>query len=189
MSEYDWLVAAMWVAWLVYWRLAARGVKAAQRKESSASRAAFVVPVIVAVVLLFPQMLPGGFLCGRFLPAGTVLTIFGTAVVAAGLAFSVWARVHLGRNWSGTVTLKQDHELIRSGPYRFVRHPIYTGLLFAFAGTAVVRGEWRGLLAVAFFLAAVWRKSRLEERWLGELFGDAYARYRAEVAALIPWLL
>ena len=72
-------------------------------------------------------------------------------MVAAGLAFAVWARVYLGRNWSGTVTVKQDHELIRSGPYGFVRHPIYTGLLLAMLGTAIAIGEWRGLVAFALF--------------------------------------
>ena len=90
----------------------------------------------------------------------------GVAAVAAGLAFTVWARICLGRNWSGTVTLKQDHELVRTGPYRFVRHPIYTGLLVAIAGSAVVRGEWRAALALVIAFAALWRKLRLEERWL-----------------------
>ena len=95
----------------------------------------------------------------------------------------------LGRNWSGVVTVKQDHELIRSGPYRYVRHPIYTGLLIAFAGSAIARGEWRGILALAIVFAALWRKLRLEERWMIETFGDAYLRYRAEVRALIPFVL
>jgi len=91
-------------------------------------------------------------------------------IVAAGLGFTVWARIHLGRNWSGTVTLKQGHEFVRSGPYRYVRHPIYTGLLAAFAGSALARGELRGIVAVAIAFAALWRKLKLEERWLGEAF-------------------
>ena len=95
----------------------------------------------------------------------------------------------LGRNWSGIVTVKQDHELVRSGPYRWVRHPIYTGLLIAFVGTAISRGEWRGVLAVLIVFAALWRKLQLEERWMIETFGDAYLRYRAEVRALIPFVL
>ena len=77
----------------------------------------------------------------------------------------------------------------RSGPYRLVRHPIYTGLLLAFLGTAIAIGQWRGVLALLIVFVALWRKLRLEERWLGEIFGEAYARYRAEVAALIPFLL
>ncbi len=87
------------------------------------------------------------------------------------------------------MTLKQEHELIRSGPYRLVRHPIYTGLLLGFIGTAMARDEWRGWLAVLIAFAALWRKLRLEERWLTEQFGESYRQYRAKVAALLPFVL
>jgi protein-S-isoprenylcysteine O-methyltransferase Ste14 len=110
----------------------------------------------------------------------------GVAMLLAGLAFSVWARRWLGRNWSGIVTLKQDHELVRGGPYRFARHPIYTGILVGFAGSALARNEWRGVLAVVIGYAALWRKLKLEERWMIERFGDAYRKFQAEVPALIP---
>ena len=86
------------------------------------------------------------------------------------------------------MTVKQEHELIRGGPYAQVRHPIYTGLLLAFIGTAIVRGEWRGVLAVLIVFAALWRKLRLEERWMTETFGDEYRRYRERTAALIPFI-
>ena len=109
-------------------------------------------------------------------------------MLAAGIAFAVWARHYLGRNWSGTVTVKQDHELIRSGPYRLVRHPIYTGLLLAILGTAVAFGEWRGLLAFALLTGSLLLKLRVEERFMGESFPNEYARYRAEVPALIPFV-
>ena len=101
----------------------------------------------------------------------------------------MWARVHLGRNWSGIVTVKEGHELITGGPYAIVRHPIYTGLLLAFIGSALARGEWRGVLAVAVVLAALWRKLGLEERWMREQFGSAYQAYSQRVAALVPFLL
>ena len=84
------------------------------------------------------------------------------------------------------VTLKQDHELIRSGPYRWVRHPIYTGLLLAILGSAIALGEWRGLIALVLVAAAVLRRIAIEERFLTQQFGAAYARYRAEVPALVP---
>ena len=106
--------------------------------------------------------------------------------IPAGIAFAVWARQYLGRNWSGTVTVKQDHELIRTGPYRLVRHPIYTGLLLAILGTAVAFGEWRGLLAFALLTGSLLLKLRVEERFMSESFPEPYARYRAEVPALIP---
>ena len=86
------------------------------------------------------------------------------------------------------MTVKQQHELIRGGPYAYVRHPIYSGLLLAFIGTAIVRGEWRAVLAVLIAFAALWRKLRLEERWMIETFGDQYRRYRERTAALIPFI-
>jgi protein-S-isoprenylcysteine O-methyltransferase Ste14 len=186
---YAYLIPALWVAWCVYWWILARDVKPTRRKESIASRAGHIIPLVFTVMLLALPTLPGGFLSGRILPATRFVFFTGAAFVVAGLAFSVWARAHLGRNWSGVVTLKTDHELIRSGPYRFVRHPIYAGLLVAIVGSAIVRGEWRGVVAVAIAIVALWRKLRLEERWLGETFGDQYAKYRAEVSALIPLVL
>jgi protein-S-isoprenylcysteine O-methyltransferase Ste14 len=183
------LIGVLWVAWLAYWFVAARSAKQSSRVESPLSRAGHLLPLAFAAWLLWADHAPGGFLSGRMLPDTPATFWCGFAVTAFGLGFSVWARRMLGRNWSGIVTVKQDHELIRSGPYRFVRHPIYTGLLIAFAGSAIARGEWRGLLAVAIAFAALWRKLKLEERWMIETFGDAYVRYRAEVRALIPFVL
>jgi protein-S-isoprenylcysteine O-methyltransferase Ste14 len=183
------LVPGLWVAWVIVWWLWSRDVKPVRRRESAASRATHVVPLALAAFLLASRKPPGGLLDGRFLPAGSAAYWSGVALLVLGLAFSVWARAYLGRNWSGVVTLKEDHELIRSGPYRYVRHPIYSGLLLALLGTAIVRGDWLALLAVAIALGALWHKLRLEERWLGEMFGEDYARYQAEVAALIPFVL
>lgn len=182
------LIPALWLVWCLYWLFAARNVKSERRQESPGSRAAHLLPVVAAALLLWLTTLPGGFLCGRFLPPAPWIFAVGAALVALGIAFSIWARAHLGRNWSGTVTLKENHELIRSGPYAMVRHPIYTGLLLAFTGSAIALGEWRGVLAVAIVYASLWRKLRLEERWMLETFGAAYERYRAEVPALIPGL-
>lgn len=187
---YEYVIRFLLLAWAVYWLLSASKVKATAREESIASSAAHLVPMFVAILLLFaPSSLPWGFLGERMLPGGPATHWIGAAVVAAGLAFTVWARVHLGKNWSGTVTVKSDHELIRSGPYRFVRHPIYSGALLAVAGTAIARGEWRGLLAVLILFATLWWKLQLEERWMGEAFGEDYAKYRSEVSALIPFVI
>jgi protein-S-isoprenylcysteine O-methyltransferase Ste14 len=190
-AVYDSLIPALWFSWLAYWGIAARGVKSAARIESVASRMAHVVPLVIAGVLTGISQFPGGWLTVRFIPLEWGLTChwLGAAMVAAGLAFSVWARVHIGRNWSGMVTVKAEHELIRSGPYGWVRHPIYSGLLIAFVGSAIARGEWRGVIAVALVFVAFWRKLRVEERWMTEVFGDSYLRYREQVRALIPCLL
>ena len=183
---YPSLIPVLWLAWLVYWAIAARDAKTTQRVESAASRASHIVPLMIAGWLLGTRSAPGGFLAGQIVSPGAATDAVAVLLVAAGLAFAVWARVCLGRNWSGIVTLKQDHELVRSGPYRFVRHPIYTGLLLALLGSALARNEWRALLAVALAWLAFWRKLQVEEGLMIEQFGDAYARYRAEVPALVP---
>lgn len=183
------MIFLLWIVWGIYWLAVSHKVKAAARRESPLSRAGHVLPLLIAALLLALPSLPYGFLMGRVFPMTVFSYWTGAVVTFAGLAFSVWARVHLGRNWSGIVTLKQEHELIRSGPYRLVRNPIYTGLLLAFIGTAIARDEWRGWLAVLIAFAALWRKLRLEERWLTERFGDAYRSYREQVAAIIPFLL
>jgi len=184
------LIAGLWLMWMAYWRISAADVKVAQRRESPGSRAAHLVPLLIAAVLLAIRTYPGGgWLFQRFLPASDTNFWIGALLTAIGVAFSGWARARLGRNWSATVTVKQDHELIRGGPYALVRHPIYTGMLLALLGTAIVIGQWRGLLALLIAFAALWRKLRLEERYMSETFGDSYQRYRAHTRALIPYLL
>ena len=187
---YKYVIPFLWLACSVYWLLSASKVKTTASEESIASRAAHLVPMTVAILLLFaPRSLPWGVLGERMFPGGPATHWIGAAVVAVGLAFAAWARARLGKNWSGTVTLKSDHELIRSGPYRLVRHPIYSGGLLAMAGTVVARGEWRGLLAVLIMFAGMWWKLQREERWMGEAFGQDYAKYRSEVYALIPFVI
>jgi protein-S-isoprenylcysteine O-methyltransferase Ste14 len=186
---YRYLFHAMWLGWVGYWWAASFNVKTAARRESLQSRLSHIVPLTLAFVLLFPESSPIQALGGRFLPVAVWPFWVGAALTLTGLLFTVWARVHLGRNWSGTVTVKQDHDLITGGPYKFVRHPIYTGLLLALIGFALARGEWRGVVAVALAAGSFWRKLRIEERWMREQFGDAYEDYRRRVAALIPFVL
>ncbi|HEY5020018.1 MAG TPA: isoprenylcysteine carboxylmethyltransferase family protein [Steroidobacteraceae bacterium] len=187
---HSYLIPGLWLAWFAYWRICAADVKVARRHESAGSRAAHLVPLLITAVLLVIRTDPdGGWLFRRFLPPSTANFWIGALLTAIGVAFSCWARAHLGRNWSATVTVKQDHELIRSGPYALVRHPIYTGMLLGLLGTAIAIGQWRGVLALLIAFAALWRKLRLEERWMSETFGDSYQRYRAHTAALIPYLL
>jgi protein-S-isoprenylcysteine O-methyltransferase Ste14 len=187
---YHYLIPVLWLAWIAYWRISAADVKPAQRQESPGSRAAHMLPLLVGAVLLWIRGDPeDGWLFHRIFPRSATLFWVGAAITAAALGFSAWARMHLGRNWSATVTVKQDHELIRTGPYAIVRHPIYTGVLFGFIGTALAIGQWRGVLAVVIVFAAFWRKLRLEERWMSETFGEQYRSYRARTRALIPFLL
>ena len=183
---YDSLFPAMWLCWAAYWWAASRGAKPTERHEPLGSRLLHIVPLMLAVWLLWAQQVPGTLLNERVYPWAAWVFWVAALLTAAGLLFTVWARVHLGRNWSGTVTIKQGHELVTDGPYARVRHPIYTGLLAAFIGSALARGEWRGVLAVVIVWAALWRKLRLEERWMAERFGQQYLAYRRRVPALVP---
>src|SRR5208282_2982414 len=110
-------------------------------------------------------------------------------ITVAGLLFAVWARVHLGRNWSRSVTIKQDHELIATGPYAVVRHPIYTGILAGFLGMAIAISQVRGFIVLVLILLALWIKLRMEEQWMRSQFGETYATYARRTAALVPYLL
>ena len=186
---YRHLFPAMWLIWAAYWWAMSRNVKATVRHESVRSRLLHIVPLALAVGLLWLPNAPIPLLEARILPRVAWTFWTGAAVTLAGLLFSVSARAYLGRNWSGTVTLKQDHELVTSGPYSIVRHPIYTGLLLAFMGSAFARGDLAGVAAVVLVLWALLRKLRMEERWMREQFGEAYAAYSLRVAALVPFLL
>jgi protein-S-isoprenylcysteine O-methyltransferase Ste14 len=181
------VIGALWLTWLLYWWLSARDVKRTRRREPLKSQLLHRVPLmLVALLVAAPAWLPPP-LTRRFLPAGPALPMFGAVLVAAGLGFSVWARRHLGRNWSSSVVVKEDHALIRSGPYAHVRHPIYTGLLLALLGTVLAIGEWRGLAALALALLAFAWKSRAEEGRMRETFPE-YEQYRRETASLIPFV-
>jgi protein-S-isoprenylcysteine O-methyltransferase Ste14 len=187
-SLYDLPIGVLWLAWLAYWLVAARDVKPTRRQESWANRSLTIALIVPAALLMTVRARWLPWLGARFLPDTLIVYLLGLLLVMAGLAFAVWARVYLGRNWSGTVTVKENHELIRSGPYAIVRHPIYTGLLLAMLGTAIVMGEWRGLLSFCFLSAAFWFKLRREERFMADSFPDTYPSYRAQVSALIPLL-
>lgn len=180
------LLLGMWLAWLLYWLIFAGTAKPTQRRESPASRLSHVLPLLLGVYLIIWPRLRIPWLSAQLLPDVPARFWLALALVAAGLGFTVWARVHLGKNWSGTVTQKQGHELVRSGPYAYVRHPIYTGLLAALLGSAIALGEPRGFLGVLIVLAAFWRKLRIEEGFMRELFPEQYVRYMNEVPALLP---
>ena len=179
------LFPAVWLLWGFYWLALSRDVKATREREPPLSRVLHVAPLVAAVLLLSA---PPPALAGRFMPLAVWPFWVGLAVAVGGLLFTVWARRHIARNWSGIVTIKEDHELVTSGPYAIVRHPIYTGLLIGLAGSALARGDWSAVLAVAIAGAALWRKLRVEERWMRGRFGAAYEAYSARVPPLIPSL-
>jgi protein-S-isoprenylcysteine O-methyltransferase Ste14 len=177
-------IPALWIAWLALWVASAANVKRTQWREPRAGALANRLPVLLgAAMLASAGWLPP--LLTRRLVSGAEAPDLGMLLVAAGLAFSVWARWHLGRNWSSTVTVKQDHSLIRSGPYRFVRHPIYSGMLLALLGTALAIGEARGFVGAALILVGFVVKLRVEEARMRETFPE-YAEYCRHTARLVP---
>ncbi|HKD54316.1 MAG TPA: isoprenylcysteine carboxylmethyltransferase family protein [Steroidobacteraceae bacterium] len=178
------LIVWLWCAWALYWVLTALSTKTTVRRQSPTSRIGYVAALAAGAVLI---AWPWSWLGVRLWPRSFGAYWFGVAVLAAGLAFSVWARVHLGRNWSGSVTVKEGHELIRTGPYALVRHPIYTGLIIAVAGTAITSGTVRALLGLAIVAASLAWKLRAEESFMRETFRGEYERYSAQVPALIPF--
>ena len=173
-----------WVLFSVYWEVAAKSAAAAKNSESHASRGFHVLLTNMALLL---EIVPIRGL-GRFLPASSLIMTAGLAVEALGLFLAIWARRRLGRNWSGEITIKVEHQLIRSGPYKLLRHPIYTGLLAMYTGTALVTGEWLATIGFATAAFAYWRKIRLEEANLKVAFGADYDAYCRETWALVPGL-
>jgi protein-S-isoprenylcysteine O-methyltransferase Ste14 len=179
------LAAIGWVMFSVYWEIAAKDAAAVKSSESPVSRGLHVFLTNAALLLAIVPIRG----LGRFLPASSPIMTFGLIVEATGLFLAIWARRHLGRNWSGEITIKVEHQLIRSGPYRLLRHPIYTGLLTMYAGTALVTGEWLALVGLGVAIFAYWRKIRLEEAILDAAFGADYDTYRKQTWVLIPGLL
>ena len=182
------VIIGLWAAWWIYWHLAAFGAKPTRRTESVASRLSHILPLVLAVALFIRPGMAGPALGAPILQRAAGFDIIGVVLVAAGLGFAVWARLHLAGNWSGTVTLKQDHELVRSGPYALVRHPIYTGILLATVGAVVANDRWSAVLALALMAAAFLRKIATEERFMADAFGPAYTDYSRATARLVPYL-
>jgi protein-S-isoprenylcysteine O-methyltransferase Ste14 len=189
MDVFGYLIFGLWIAWLAIWLLAAGNTKETLRRESGWSRLSYTVPLWIAAYLMIARHIPWEPLNRRIVPDAAWPVIVGAAIVLLGLGFAVWARFYLGRNWSANVTLKRDHELIRTGPYRWVRNPIYTGMIVAIIGSALARGRWAGVLAAFLMTASFWYKARKEEQVLHDAFGAEYDAYRRDVASLIPFVL
>ena len=177
-----------WYIFCAYWGITWLRVEHTKAREKSIDRVITLLVVILAYNLLFAQWLRIGPLRLRFVPEDPLIGWVGIALTFAGVAFAIWARHCIGVYWSARVTLKERHQLIRSGPYAYVRHPIYTGMLTGAIGTALVVGEWRGILAVVLLLAAHSRKAIREESMLTREFGEQYQLYRRTTGFLFPRL-
>ncbi len=179
------LTALLLFIFSVYWSIAARNSAPTKSSESTSSRQLHLILVNGAIFLLLFSV-PG--LTRRLLPANYFFEVAGLIIEAAFLLFAVWARLSLGSNWSGEVRIAKSHQLVRSGPYKFVRHPIYTGVLAAYCGIALVSGEVHAAIAIVIVMVAYWRKIRLEEHALSQTFGADFDNYRRGTWALVPLL-
>ena len=184
----DLISGYLWAGFLIVWSLWAIWTKPTERRESAGSRLSYTLLVMAGVYLLFARRVWISWLNWPNLPPTGWVTAVAVGMTSAGLLFAIWARVHLGGNWSGTVTMKVGHELVRSGPYRWVRHPIYTGVFLAALGTGLERRQLRSIVALVLIYAGFFRKIRKEEQFMHVLFGTAYDEYRRTTGALIPRL-
>jgi protein-S-isoprenylcysteine O-methyltransferase Ste14 len=185
----DLAILIVWIIIGLVWLAASMSLKSVARTEPLGSRLFHILAIVPAFLLLFDSHLNVGVLNRRFVPDTAAISWTGFSLTVAGASLAIWARLLLGANWSAIVTVKQNHELKRTGPYSIVRHPIYSGFLLAMLGTAIAFGEIRGLIGLVIALIAWRMKSLVEERFMLDQFGEQYAQYKREVKALIPFVL
>jgi protein-S-isoprenylcysteine O-methyltransferase Ste14 len=183
------IITACWSVFFFVWVLAALFTKRTVYHESGTRRLCYIIPVVIGWYLLFRADRLGPPFNTHFLPRTNAILVAAAILCLCGLVFCLWARAVLGRNWSGTVTLKEDHELIIRGPYRLVRHPIYTGLLAMLAATALQKGHLSGMIALILVFVSFWIKSNYEEELMRKQFPGQYAAYREQVKRIIPFVL
>jgi len=184
-------ISYAWLVLFIFWVLAGVLSKRSVQAQTGTSRLFQAGLAFTGVMLIFNfnHWFDSGWLAACITPRQVPYVLGGAILTLAGILFSVWARAILGSNWSATVTIKQNHELIRRGPYQIVRHPIYTGFLLGLLGTAFVYGFARSFVGVLVVGLAFLLKSQTEERFMVQQFGEQYLQYRCQVRALIPYIL
>ena len=188
MHRWTWtVIECCWAAWLVLWLVLAFFTKRTISRPGGAWGLAS--GFAAGALFLVLRVVSGRSWPDRLALTAPALQAIAVALVIAGLGFCAWARLTLGTNWSGTVVLKDDHELIQSGPYALVRHPIYSGMLTMVAGTALDYPAVFSFSALGAIFVVFYVRSGREERLMAEHFPDQYPAYRARTKALIPFVL
>jgi len=184
------LIFFCWDIFILFWVINMFSNKRTIKRGTLGNRLGYTVLYFVAFWLLFESIFRHRLHSTEFavLSHFIALNVFSLVLTVFGLVLAIWARVVLGKNWSGHVTFKENHELIMQGPYAFVRHPIYTGLLLMFLGTALAIGTLGGLIGVPILFLSFWIKCQQEEAFMIEHFGDQYRDYMKRVRAIIPFV-
>ncbi len=178
-----------WGALVLVWAWGWRKSKPRSHRAVGLKSLTPYLPVLIGLALLKMHLLPERWIKEPLWPHPLALAAAGLAVTIVGVVFAIWSRVALGRNWSSVPQVKEQHELVVNGPYRIVRHPIYTGLILTVAGTGLALDRGIGLFMVLLVFASYWFKSRVEEKLMMETFPKDYPEYRRRVKALIPGIL
>jgi len=185
MTPLIWAIAACWGVFIVVWAITSFQAKTSVRRGLNSAGVIWRIVILVVIVGLSQGVARGWIPRPRPFPYGVQL--LGVALAVLGVGFAIWARMILGSNWGMPMTLREKPELITAGPYAFVRHPIYTGIIFAMLGTGLTVGTWWLLIllvAFGYFLISM----RQEEKDMQANFPDAYPAYMARTKRLIPFV-
>ena len=179
-----------WLLLCIIWLGLAPLAKRVLYKQPLGQRLPYVLPMAAGLYLIFgPSRLPDALdsIAQTIFPVSVPVAFAGLVLVLGGIGFALWARFVLDGNWSGAATLKADHTLTHTGPYRITRHPIYTGILVALVGTALQRGSLASVIGLLLCAGGFWWKLNVEEQLMIQRFGNEYLAYRVRVPALFPF--
>ena len=182
------LLSILWIVFILYWIVSAIKAKKTVKNSSWWRSAAIRITIIIAAILLFQIQTFQQFAIHYDSASNVLVGSIGVFFCALGLAFAVWARVHLGTNWGMPMSLKENPELVTTGPYAFVRHPIYTGILFAIFGSLLVDGPW-WFFFFLFFAVYFFYSAKTEEKIMTKQFPNEYPDYKKKTKMLIPYIL
>ena len=183
------IIRGCWGVFIVVWLLAAIFSKRTIYREDRAQRLRYVIPIVIGWYLVIRGYRVAYPFNVRIIPHADIILLAAALLCICGVTFCFWARATLGSNWSGTVTLKEDHELIVRGPYQLVRHPIYTGLLAMVTATMMQQGRLAGIFGLILVFAGLWMKTNNEEELMGQQFPEQYGAYQSRVKRIIPFVL
>jgi protein-S-isoprenylcysteine O-methyltransferase Ste14 len=177
-----------WVVFFTYWGVKANKVKTAVYSQGTLSRRVYLFFLFFSLFSVYIPYFGVGILGYRVIPESNAWGILGVLISITGVSFAIWARRTLGTNWSAKVTLKKEHELVKSGPYSIVRHPIYTGFELATLGPVLIVGQLKGFIALLIIFCAHVYKIGMEEKLMNQQFPGKYADYSKRVKRLLPFI-